>query len=442
MPSLCLPQEKEICQYSFSRAQRVFPGGVNSPVRACKAVGITPPVVASAQGYTIVSADGREFVDFCCSWGSLIHGHAHPNTVSAVSAALGLGTSYGLTSCQEIRFAELLLSIPECSDCQVRFVSSGTEAAMTAVRLARGITRRQIIVKFVGGYHGHADVLMKDSFIEDIVEGRVDKSFLWGDFPLLSVHYNDVNGLRTCMELFKDQIAAIIVEPIAANMGLIAPTEEFVKEINTSCRKYGCLLVTDEVVTGYRLKAGGIAEILGWSPDIRVFGKIIGGGFPVAAIMARKELMEYLSPQGQVFQAGTLSGNPIAMVAGYVSVQACLGPSFYSNLSVASETLLEPIRSLILRRSLPVQLVSEGSMFGFFFLDSPVTNLEMASSCDINKFSLFYRNVFDLGIYLSPSPFEVNFISAAHDLPALEMASEKICRALLQTFDTNSMDIA
>ncbi|WP_213357615.1 glutamate-1-semialdehyde 2,1-aminomutase [Chlamydiifrater phoenicopteri] len=435
MSDLCPPLEKETQKYSFERALSVFPGGVNSPVRACKAVGVPPPVIAKAQGHTITSSEGQEFVDFCCSWGSLIHGHAYSGITSSVSESLSAGTSYGLTSVQEIQFAELILSSSEFSGCQMRFVSSGTEAAMTAIRLARGVTRRQIVVKFVGGYHGHADVLMKDSFIEDIVEGRVEKSFLWGDFPLLSVHYNDVDGLRTCMELFKDQVAAIIIEPIAANMGLILPSKEFVEEIAASCQKYGCLLIADEVVTGYRLKIGGFAEVLQWDPDIRIFGKIIGGGFPVAAVVAKKELMEYLAPQGQVFQAGTLSGNPVAMIAGRAAVQACMVPSFYSQLLAKTEVLIGPARSLIAEHSLPVQLVSEGSMFGFFFSESPVTNLEESSSCEIDKFVRFYKEVFDSGVYLSPSPFEVNFVSGAHDLSVLEVSSEKLCRALLKTFD-------
>lgn len=427
---------------TYASACHVFPGGVNSPVRACLPVGITPPILTSAYADSFLDHSGRSFLDFCCSWGSLIHGHHHPEIYQVIQDESVKGISYGLTSENEVLFASFLLHTLGRVDHKVRFVSSGTEATMTAVRLACGITKRFVIIKFSGCYHGHADVFLHSlSIQEEHLEGLQDKIRLYkasgSSLPItISLPYNNHMILQEVMQRIGHEVACIIFEPICANMGVVAPKREFLEAIFLLCEHFSCLSIMDEVVTGFRCTLYGAQSVLNVQPDIVTYGKIVGGGLPVAAIVAHSSIMDHLAPIGSVFQAGTLSGNPLAMATGHKSIQLCTRPGFYESLQCLMETLCKPIEEAIQDYALPVCLVREHSMFSFFFAKTPPTHLEEVQSSNQSLFREFYQQLFAKGIYLSPSPLEANFISAAHNVHNLNYVSESVIHVLRNLFSS------
>lgn len=364
----------------------VIPGGVNSAARAFPGLGRTPLVVQEAREDLLIDVNGKEYIDFCGSWGALIHGHTVPEEVYE---QLSMGSSYGVSCLAEERLARKVVEMVPSIE-QVRFVSSGTEATMSAVRLARAFTGRETIVKFAGNYHGHADPLLNITPL----------------FP-----YNEPVQLS-------DNVAAVIVEPIAGNMGVIPAAPEFLQHLKKECERVGALLIFDEVITGFRVAAGGAQELYGIMPDLTCIGKIVGGGFPAAAFGGRREIMQQLAPVGPVFQAGTLSGNPVAMVAGFAALEK-LTPQFYADLEEKTARFLAPIPN--------VQRV--GSMFTLFFGDLP-HNLDDVKKCDLEAFKHFFWELFDAGAYISPSQFEACFISAAHTEAHLQYAQQLLTSAL------------
>lgn len=426
---------------NYEYACQLLPGGVNSPVRACLPVGVTPPILSRAKDDSFLDNEGRSFLDFCCSWGSLIHGHHHPEIYKVIQEEALKGISYGLTSENELHFASFLLQILNRTHHKVRFVSSGTEATMTAVRLACGVTRRSIVIKFSGCYHGHADIFLNDLTLHETLLDSLQDCILLHQqsndgMPItLSLPYNDSVMLREVMGKIGDQVAGIIFEPICANMGVIAPNPEFLNTIFSLCKRFACLSIMDEVVTGFRCTLRGARSVFEVEPDIVTYGKIIGGGLPVAAIVATASIMDYLAPVGPVFQAGTLSGNPLAMATGFKSIQLCSREGFYESLQSSIDMLCHPIEDMIQEHSLPVCLVRDHSMFSFFFAEIAPTNLEEVKATNQSLFKQFYRLLFDQGIYLSPSPFEANFISSAHSIHNLNYVSETVIRVLETLFN-------
>ncbi|AAF39328.1 glutamate-1-semialdehyde 2,1-aminomutase [Chlamydia muridarum str. Nigg] len=413
----------------FSKACQYFPGGVNSPVRACRSVDITPPVVTRASGDFFTDSQGKTYIDFCGSWGSLIHGHSHPYICEAIQQGLQRGCSYGLTSEQEISFAEEIFSYLEISnDHKIRFMSTGSEATMTAVRLARGVTERPIIIKFSGCYHGHSDVFLQEIHFQQTILDTVDLTQ-----PLtLSLPFNNLSLFLDVMNQIGHRVAGVIFEPICANMGVVLPLPGFIEGIIQTCRKTGSLSIMDEVVTGFRVSKGGAAALHPLKPDILVFGKILGGGLPASAVCAPAAIMDYLAPVGKVFQAGTLSGNPLAMSAGKASIALCREKNFYTQLSAIEDDFLSPIEQMIQQSGIPVTLVRYGNLFSFFFSENRPNNLKEVQLCNTDIFRTFYQQAFLKGIYLSPSPFEASFLSTAHSMENLNYAQQVLIESLEQ----------
>lgn len=413
---LLIPLHRENSDRIFKRSREVIPGGVNSPVRSFPGLSQTPLVAESGIGDLITDADGFQYIDYCGSWGALIHGHAHPQIVEAVSKRVAKGSSFGITTEIEANLAALIVELVPSIE-KIRFVSSGTEAAMSAIRLARGYTGRDLIVKFSGNYHGHAD-----SFLVQAGSGLVHLTPTSSSAGVphefvkhtLSIPYNNIEVCRALFREKGNQIAAVILEPIAANMGLIEPCPEFLTMLREETEKAGALLVFDEVITGFRLALGGAAEYFDLTPDLSCFGKIVGGGFPAAAFGGKKEIMDKLAPLGSVYQAGTLSGNPVAMEAGYQSLLLCMEDNFYQTLQEKRAFLTDPIQAFIEEKNLEACIHTAGSLFTLFFGRRKVENLEDAKGCDLEKFNQFFQTLFQQGIYLAPSQFEANFISAAH----------------------------
>ncbi|WP_201457008.1 glutamate-1-semialdehyde 2,1-aminomutase [Chlamydia sp. 17-3921] len=420
-----------------SEACQLFPGGVNSPVRACRSVGVCPPIVASAKDDIFINSEGEEYIDFCGSWGALIHGHGHPEIVDAIAVAASKGSSYGITSFLEISFAKKLLSYLGLQEHKVRFVSTGTEATMTSVRLACSITGRSILIKFSGGYHGHADVFLNGisitlENIESLNGLKLDNA---SSLTTLILPYNDLELFQQVMKSIGSLVAAVIFEPVCANMGVISPLPEVLEGIIATCHSYKSLSIMDEVVTGFRLAFGGARETFRLEPDITVYGKILGGGTPAAAIVAHKSIMDNLMPQGTVFQAGTFSGNSLAMAAGCKSLELCRKEGFYQKLKDLELFFYQPIEDAIAFRQFPVSLSRQGSMFTFFFSEKVPTNFEEVCSTNLTAFKNFYRLVFDDGVYLSPSPLEASFISSVHKEENLAYAQNVIIDSLIKLFD-------
>ena len=403
-------------QKAFLQAKDLIPGGVNSPVRSFQAVGGTPPFIASGQGATLTDIDGNTYIDFCQSWGASILGHAHPDVVSAVQKAVAKGTSFGAPTLQETKLAELVINaVPSVE--QVRFVNSGTEATMSAVRLARAFTGRTKIMKFDGCYHGHADSLLGAKHDE-----------------LISIPYNNIEAVEKVFAEYKTEIAAVIVEPVAGNMGVVLPQPGFLETIRKLTKKHQALLIFDEVITGFRLGLGGAQAHYNVMPDLTCLGKIIGGGFPVGAYGGRKDIMQLIAPAGPVYQAGTLSGNPIAMTAGITTLEIIAQPNFYKNLNHKAENLINKLRELVQTgpaKQKNIQINSIWSMFTIFFSDLPVHNFIDAQGCDQQAFARFFQSLLSQGVYLSPSPMEANFISAAHS----DHENESLMNFFSQTFD-------
>ncbi len=400
----------------FARAQRVIPGGVNSPVRAFGAVGGTPIYVTGGHGARITTAEGRELIDFCGSWGPLILGHAHPGVVEAVQAAAGRGTTFGINTPAEVEFAELLCAAVPYME-QVRLMNSGTEAVMTAVRLARGFTGRQRLLKFDGGYHGHADYLLVAAGSGLLTAGIANSAGVSSGTAgeVLVAPYNDRQAVAEIFATCGDDLAAVIVEPIAGNMGLVEPEPGFLEDLRKITHENGVLLIFDEVITGFRLAPTTCGSLLAIEPDLTCLGKIIGGGMPIGAVGGRRRIMEHLSPCGKVYQAGTLSGNPVAVAAGQATLEILLSDPPYQRIAERTRQLADGLRQAAATAGVPFTLAVKGGMFTpFFQADGPVRNLADAKRSDTARYARFFHAMLERGFYLPPSQFEVAFLSAAH----------------------------
>lgn len=415
----------------FRAAQRVIPGGVNSPVRAFRGVGGTPPFIARGSGALVWDEDGNDYVDYVLSWGALALGHAVPHVVEAITRQAALGTSYGAPTVLETRLAELIVGAMPSVE-MVRFVSSGTEAVMSAIRLARAATGRQLIVKFDGCYHGHADPLLVSAGSGVATLGLPDSP---GVAPgavsgTVSVPFNDVEAVRALFAARGAEIAAVVVEPIAGNMGLVLPSPGFLPALRELTTAHGALLVLDEVMTGFRVAFGGAQALFGVTPDLTCLGKVIGGGLPAAAYGGRADLMQQVAPAGQVYQAGTLSGNPLAMAAGIATLRALAEPGSYDALGARSGALCEALSAACERAGVAVRTSAVGGMWGFFFSEAPVTDYASAKRSDVDRFRGFFHRCLARGVYLPPSPFESCFVSLAHGDAELDRTAEAFMRAL------------
>ena len=407
--------KKEISSQLYAKAQKVMPGGVNSPVRAFNAVGGEPLFIKSAKGCTITDVDGNEFIDYVSSWGPLIFGHAHPCIVEAITRQAELGTSYGASTELEIELAEKVVNAVPSIDV-VRMVNSGTEAVMSALRLARGITGRDKIVKFEGCYHGHSDSLLVKAGsglaslgtpeCPGIVSGLAEKT--------LNLPFNDTDQVRQLFAKEGNEIAALIVEPVAGNMGVIPPAPGFLEILREETKKAGSLLIFDEVMTGFRVSLGGAQNLFGVIPDITCLGKIIGGGLPVGAYGGSKEVMDHISPVGSVYQAGTLSGNPLAMAAGNVMLDLLSEPRVYDLLEKKSKKLCDGLQKNVHELEISAQFTRVGSMFSMFFTDQIIKNFDSVKTCDTEFFKRYFNALLEEGVYIAPSQFEVGFMSAIH----------------------------
>jgi glutamate-1-semialdehyde 2,1-aminomutase len=410
----------------FIKAQAVIPGGVNSPVRACKSVGCDPLFVKKAIGSKIIDVDDNEFIDFVCSWGPMILGHNHPKIVAAIEQALANGTSYGAPTPLEIELAELVIKAFPSMD-KVRFVSSGTEATMSAIRLARGYTGKNIVVKFDGCYHGHADSFLVKAGSGVITLGIPGSPGVPDDIVknTISIPYNDFETLEKTLSDKAQEIACVIIEPVAGNMGVIEPTEGFLQNLRELTTQHNIVLIFDEVITGFRLALGGAQSRFGVMPDITCLGKIIGGGLPVGAYGGKKEIMAQIAPEGPVYQAGTLSGNPLAMAAGVATVQALSEPGFYDRLEQKAESFASELQKLA-EKYLPGEttLNRVGSMMTTFFNKGPVVDFKSAMNSDTERYGYFFREMQAGGIWLAPSQFEAAFISDAQSEKDLAQALE------------------
>ncbi len=401
----------------FNRAQKILVGGVNSPVRAFRAVGGEPLIVERAAGSRVWDADGREYIDYLCSWGALILGHTDPDVVSAIADQAANGTSYGMTSPLEIELAErIAAAIPSIE--RLRFVSSGTEATMSAVRAARAFTKRELILKFEGAYHGHADSFLVEAGSGLATLGISSSPGVPETLAQLTLNapYNDLRAVEQIFEQHPGKIAAVIVEPVAANMGVVPPAPDFLKGLKTIAENDGALLIFDEVITGFRVTYGSSQELFDVRPDLTVLGKVIGGGLPVAAYGGRREIMEQIAPLGPVYQAGTLSGNPLAMRAGLATLAKLDVPgfTFYPQLMQKTVRLADGLRAELAASGVSGQVNLCGSLLTLFFADAPVRNYSDAKRSDTARFAAFHRAMLGKGILLPPSQFEAWFISAAH----------------------------
>jgi len=419
MPETAL-RSTSISHMWFERAQRVLPGGVNSPVRAFKSVGGEPPMIAYAEGAILVDVDGNEYIDYIGSWGPMILGHREPTVLEAVQRAAEMGFSYGAPSTAEVSLAEEIIArVPGLE--MVRFVNSGTEATMSAIRLARAATRRNVIIKFSGGYHGHAD-----SFLVQAGSGAA--TFGLPDSPGVTpgaaqdtrcAIINDLASVRAFFAAEPDKIAAVIVEPVAGNVGCIPPTRDFLTGLRTLCDEFGALLIFDEVMTGFRVARGGAIELFGVRPDLATFGKVIGGGLPVGAYGGMKGIMSLVAPQGPVYQAGTLSGNPLAMSAGLATL-AKLDDVAYKSLERKSARLAAGLQQACDELNIPARVQRVGSMLTLFFRAEAVDNYSDAQQCDHARFRKFFHAMLERGVHLPPSGYECWFVSLAHDDALIE----------------------
>ena len=418
----------------FEASQKVIPGGVNSPVRAFKGVGGTPVFFSRAEGSRVWDADGREYIDYVGSWGPAILGHAHPATVKAVQDAAARGLSFGAPTEAELEIAELIVKLVPSIE-KVRLVSSGTEATMSAIRLARGFTGRSKIIKFEGCYHGHADFLLVKAGSGALTFGHPTSAGVPAETAAqtLVLDYNDVAGLeRTFAEVGKD-IACIIVEPFAGNMNLVKPTAAFMTAMRALCDQHGALLIFDEVMTGFRVDLTSAQGLLGIRPDLTTLGKVIGGGMPVGAFGGRADIMDQLAPLGPVYQAGTLSGNPVAVAAGLATLKALSAPGFYQRLSASTHSLVTGLQQAAQDAGVTFCADSVGGMFGLYFAATPPASFNEVMRMDKEKFNRFFHAMLDHGVYLAPSAFEAGFVSAAHteaDIAATIEAARKAFAAL------------
>jgi glutamate-1-semialdehyde 2,1-aminomutase len=409
----------------FTAAQAVIPGGVNSPVRAFRSVGGSPLFIEKAKGATVTDVDGNTFVDFVSSWGPMILGHANPKVLAAIRAAAAKGTSYGAPTEGEITLANLIRkAMPSIR--KVRLVSSGTEAAMSAIRLARGFTKRDGILKFEGCYHGHADSMLVKAGSGVITFGAPDSPGVPADLAkhTLTVPFNDLDAVKAAFKANKGKIAALIVEPIPANMGVIIPQPGFLEALREITKREGALLIFDEVITGFRVAYGGAQEVFGIEPDLTVLGKIIGGGLPVGAFGGRKEVMDCLSPVGPVYQAGTLSGNPLAVAAGIACLTELGQKGIYRLLNDKADYLAGKLSQVLRDSGVPTYTNRAGSLWTTFFQDGPVSDYASAKKSDAARYGAFFRGMLERGIYLAPSQFEAGFVSLAHTKAQLDATAD------------------
>lgn len=399
----------------FERAKRVLPGGVNSPVRAYQSVGGCPRFIKKAEGTYVYDEEGKRYLDYIGSWGPMILGHNHPEIQEAVIGAARNGLSFGTATEMEVQMGELLCELVPCFD-MVRMVNSGTEAVMSAIRAARGFTGRDKIIKFEGCYHGHFDALLVKAGSGVMTAGIPDSSGVPKGCAkdTLTAVYNDMDSVRTLFEDNQGQIAALIIEPVAANMGVVLPEEGFLKELRKICTQNGTLLIFDEVITGFRLGLQGAQGAYGVTPDLATFGKIIGGGMPVGCYGGRREIMEMIAPLGSVYQAGTLSGNPVAMAAGLKELSILKEhPEIYGHLEELGETFRSGVRDILKKHGAKCQITGTGSLSCLFFTDIPVTNYEEAKTSDVQAFADYFHYMLDHGIHLAPSQFETIFFNNA-----------------------------
>ncbi len=418
----------------FALAQRYLPGGVDSPVRAFKAVGGDPLFIARGKGSRIWDVDGNEYIDYVCSWGPLILGHAPPAVVQAIQAAAENGTSFGAPTELEIELARLITEAMPGVE-MVRFVNSGTEATMSALRLARAATGRPLVIKFAGCYHGHVDSLLAAAGSGAMTFGIPDSP---GVPPAVAqttlvLPYNDLAAVERAFASHGREIAAVIVEPVAGNMGVVPPRPGFLEGLRQLTRDHGALLIFDEVITGFRLGYGGAQALYGITPDLTCLGKIIGGGLPVGAYGGRRDLMRLVAPVGPVYQAGTLSGNPLAMSAGIATLQALRQPGVYAQLEERAAALAEGLTAAARAAGVPVHCARAGSMLTLFFTDQPVVDYDTARQADTRRYAAFFRGMLDEGVYLAPSQFEALFVSLAHtpdDIAQTVAAAERVLRTL------------
>jgi glutamate-1-semialdehyde 2,1-aminomutase len=413
--------KKELSEKFFAKARKVIPGGVNSPVRACRSVGMDPLFIQRAEGSRVFDADGNAFIDYVGSWGPMILGHRHPEVLSAIEGVLSRGTSFGAPTDLEVALAELVIAaVPSVE--MVRMVNSGTEATMSAVRLARGVTGRDLVVKFDGCYHGHGDTFLVQAG-SGVATLGIPGSPGVPDACVkntLSLPYNDSQRLAEVFAEKGDAIAAVIVEPVAGNMGLVPPKAGFLETLRQLTQDKGAILIFDEVMTGFRVAYGGAQTLYGITPDLTCMGKVIGGGLPVGAYGGKAEIMKNVAPEGPVYQAGTLSGNPVAMAAGIATLKCLKKPGYYEELERKSSVLAKGFKDAADKAGIAVTTNRVGSMLGLFFTNEPVSNFAEAQKSDVDRFAKYYRAMLEEGVYLAPSQYEASFVSSAHSEEDIE----------------------
>jgi glutamate-1-semialdehyde 2,1-aminomutase len=425
-----LKRDRRRSREIFERAEKVLVGGVNSPVRAFRSVGGEPLIIERGSGAYLYDADGNKLLDYVCSWGAMLLGHANPAVSAAIASQAQRGTSFGVTTELELELATLITqAIPSIE--KIRFVSSGTEATMSAARLARGVTKRDFLIKFEGCYHGHADCFLSQAGSGLATLGLAECPGVPEAFAALTLNapYNDLNAVERHFAQHKDKIAAVIVEPIAANMGVVLPEQGFLAGLRDLTRKNGALLIVDEVITGFRLHNGAAQQFLGIEADLTTLGKIIGGGVPVAAYGGRAELMNHIAPLGPVYQAGTLAGNPLAMCAGIATLRQLTAPGLYEKVSQNAEHLVTGVRRAIVEARIPAQVSASASLSTIFFAEAPVRNYAEAKRSDTRRYARFFREMLDRGFFFAPSQFEAAFVSASH-------TSEDIDRTIAAAADS------
>jgi len=405
----------------FERAQQVIPGGVNSPVRAFRAVGGTPVFFERALGPHLWDAEGKRYIDYVGSWGPMIAGHTHPSVVAAVQAAAARALSFGAPTEQETQLAELLCQLVPSLE-RVRLVSSGTEATMTAIRLARGFTGRKLIVKFEGCYHGHADALLVKAGSGALTFGNPSSAGVPEETAAHTVvlDYNNIEALRSLFAKQGAQIAGVIVEPVAGNMNLVLPADGFLQALREQCTRHGAILILDEVMTGFRVALGGAQARYGVKPDLTTLGKVAGGGLPLGALGGRRDIMEKLAPLGPVYQAGTLSGNPLAVAAGLATLQLVAQPRFIERVEATTRSLVEGLANEARKAGVTFSSQSIGSMFGLYFRASPPKSFAEVMQSDKERFNRFFHAMLERGVYFAPSAYEAGFVSGAHGAPEID----------------------
>ena len=416
----------------FRNAKKVIPGGVNSPVRAFKSVGAKPIFIQKAKGPFLYDEDGNRYIDYCLSWGPMILGHANKQVLSEVRKVMSNGTSYGIPTALETQLAEMIVSAFDSID-KVRLVSSGTEAVMTAIRLARGATGRDKIIKFIGCYHGHVDHMLVSAGSGPMTLGTPSSPGVPKDFAknTLLAPYNNAEAVMRLFKKYSDQIAAVIIEPIAGNMGTVLPEPYFLNQLRTLCNQNKSLLIFDEVISGFRLAYGGAQTKYKVKPDLTTLGKIIGGGFPIGAVGGKTSIMNKLAPDGAVYQAGTLSGNPVCVAAGIATLKQLKTLKPYTKLDKLTEYLCNGISERLNSKGIAHKINRIGSMFTLFFTESEITDFDTASKCDTGRYSRYFCQMLNMGVYLPPSQFEANFLSTAHTEKCIEKTLKEVKKVIL-----------